>query len=120
MLYDPGDSNGRNIAVFENGVRTFYDRGVMHVAKDGKELVCGGDVFLPAVWLGDESVVAYSESGFSNRTWTLPAGCSLPSGVRAWTLDYNGRAPFTDFKIEGRSVTLSLAPGQMVIFSNSI
>ena len=44
-----------------------------------------------------------------------------PAGrVSAWTIDYNGRAPFADFKIEGRSVTLSLAPGQMVIFSNSI
>ena len=120
MLYDPGDADGRNIAVFEKGVRSFYDHGVMHLAKDGNELVNGGDVFIPAVWLGDESVVAYSESGYTDRTWTLPAGCNLPEGVSAWTIDWNGRTSFTDFKVNDRSVTLSLAPGQMVIISSEL
>jgi len=117
MRYDPGASNDRNIAVFEKGVRSFYDNGVMHLAKDGHELVIGGDVFLPAVWLCDEAVVAYSEGGYSDRTWTIPAGCSLPAGVQAWTIEAAGRTPFTGFKIDGRKVTLSLAPGQMVIFA---
>ena len=120
LQYDPGDSNGRNIGVFEKGVRTFYDSGVMHLAKDGNELVCGGDVFLPAVWLDEESVVAYSENGFTDRTWTLPAGCSLPTDVKAWTIDHSGRTTFGAFKIDGRKVTLTLTPGQMVIFSNAL
>ena len=120
MLYDPGDSNGRNMAIFEKGVRTFYDRGTMHLAKDGNELVNGGDVFIPAVWLGDESVVTYSDSGYTDGTWTLPAGCNLPEGVNAWTIDWNGRTAFTDFKIDGRSVTLTLAHGQMVIISDEL
>ena len=120
MLYDPGDSNGRNIAVFEKGVRTFYDNGVMHLAKDGNELVNGGDVFIPAVWIDDQSVVAYSENGYVDRTWSLPAGCSLPADVKAYTIDYNGRTPFTGFSIKDRQVTLSLAAGQMVIFSSAL
>ena len=118
MQYDPAASNDRNIAVFEKGVRTFYDNGVMHLAKDGNELVCGGDVFIPAIWLGDEAAVAFSENGYTDRSWTIPAGCTLPANVKAWTIEYNSRTPFTGFKVEGRKMTLSLAPGQMVIFSS--
>lgn len=117
MLYDPSDSNGRNIAIFEKGVRTFYDRGNMHLAKDGIELVGDGNVFVPAVWLGEQSIVAYSDSGYTDRTWTIPAGCTLPADAKAFTMDYTGRTPFNGFKVEDRQVTLTLAAGQMVIIS---
>ena len=120
MLYDPSDSNGRNIAVFEKGVRTFYDRGNMHLAKDGNVLAENGDIFVPAVWLDDQSLVAFSEKGYSNRTWTIPAGCAIASDTPAYTIEYNGKTPFTDFTITGRQVTLTLAPGQMVLFSKAI
>ena len=119
MLYDPNDSNGRNIAVFEKGVRTFYDRGNMHLAKDGNVLAENGDIFVPAVWLDDQSLVAFSENGYSSRTWTIPAGCAIMSDTPAYTIEYNNKTPFTDFKLDGRQLTLSLAPGQMVIFSKA-
>ncbi|MBR5034393.1 MAG: hypothetical protein IKX71_03725 [Bacteroidales bacterium] len=117
MLYDPGDSNGRNIGVFEKGVRTFYDSGNMHLAKDGIELAEGGNIFVPAVWLGDQSIVAYSETGYSQRTWTIPAGCAIPDDASAYTIDYTGRTAFTGFKIDGRQITISLNPGQMVLIT---
>ena len=120
MLYDPSDSNGRNIAIFEKGVRTFYDRGNMHLAKDGNVLAENGDIFVPAVWLDDQSLVAFSENGYSGRTWTIPAGCAITPDTPAYTIDYNGRTPFSGFSVDGRQVTLSLSPGQMVIFSKAI
>lgn len=120
MQYDPGDSNGRNIAIFEKGVRTFYDRGNMHLAKDGNVLAENGDIFVPAVWLDSQSLVAFSENGYSSRTWTIPAGCIIASDTPAYTIDYTGKVPFNDFTINGRQITMSLAPGQMVIFSKAI
>ena len=92
----------------------------MHLAKDGIVLAENGDIFVPAVWLNDQSLVAFSENGYSNRTWTIPAGCAITSDTPAYTIEYNNKTPFTDFKLDGRQLTLSLAPGQMVIFSKAI
>ncbi len=113
------DENDNSIGVFEDGVRTLYDdeEETTSVAKDGIILVADGDVFLPAVWLGNENIVAFSENGCTSRTWTLPAGVTLPRNAKAWTISQDGRTGFTDFKIKGRQVTLTLAPGQMVLIA---
>lgn len=113
------DEKDNSIGVFEGGVRTLYEDEdeKMSVAKDGIILASGGDVFLPAVWLGNENIVAFSENGYTDRTWTVPAGVTLPRNARAWTISQEGRTEFTDFKIKGRQVTLTLAPGQMVLIA---
>ena len=89
----------------------------MSVAKDGIILAADGDVFIPAVWLGNDNIVAFAENGYTGKTWTLPEGIKLPRNAKAWTIDQNGRSAFTDFKIRGRQVSLTLAPGQMVLIS---
>lgn len=112
-------ADGSSIGVFEDGVRTKYESegDRMSVAKDGVILASGGDVFIPAVWLGNGNIVAFSENGCTGRTWTLPAGVTLPRDARAWTITQDGRTEFTDFKIKGRRVTLTLAPGQMILIN---
>lgn len=107
------------IGVFEDGVRTHYKDGKMYVAKDGNVLADGGDVFIPAVWLGNGSIVAFSENGYTSKTWTVPAGVVLPRNAKAWTIGQDGRTEFTDFKISGHQVTLTLAPGQMVLIAKN-
>lgn len=113
------DEHDNSIGVFEDGVRTKYEdeEDMMSVAKNGIILASDSDVFLPAVWLGNENIVAFSENGYTDKTWTLPAGVTLPRDVRAWTITQDGRTEFTDFKIKGRKVTLTLAPGQMVLIA---
>ncbi|MCQ2164324.1 MAG: endo-alpha-N-acetylgalactosaminidase family protein [Bacteroidales bacterium] len=113
------NENGDCIGVFEDGVRTMYEEEEekMSVAKDGIILASEGDVFIPAVWLGNENIVAFSENGYTDKTWTLPSGTVLPRNAGAWTISRDGRTEFTDFKIKGRQVTLTLAPGQMVLIA---
>ena len=109
--------NGNSIGVFEDGVRTMYEKDgeKMSVAKDGIILASDGNVFIPAVWLGNGNIVAFSEKGYNGKTWTVPSGVELPRNAKAWTIDQDGRTRFTDFKIKGRQVTLTLDPGQMVL-----
>ena len=115
------DEHDNSIGVFEDGVRTKYEEegDKMSVAKDGIILASDGDVFIPAVWLGNNNIVAFSENGYTDKTWTLPEGVDLPRNVKAWTIDQNGRTEFTGFKIKGRTVTLTLAPGQMVFIAKN-
>lgn len=109
------DSNRNSIGVLEDGVRTMVKEGKMHVAKDGQPLVEGGDVFVPACWLGEDAIIAFSEDGYENRTWTIPAGVKLSRKVKAWLIDAHGRTEFKAFNIQKHQMTLSLAPGEMIL-----
>ena len=119
LITDKDRDKNDAIGVFEDGVRTHYKNGKMYVAKDGNILADGSDVFIPAVWLGDGSIVAFSENGYDGKVWSVPAGVKLSRNVKAWTLTTEGKREFTDFEIKGRQITLSLAPGQMVLFSEN-
>ncbi|MBO4642440.1 MAG: hypothetical protein J5661_06245 [Bacteroidaceae bacterium] len=114
------DQNGNAIGVFEKGVRTMIRDNKMYVAQDGNVLAEGGDIFIPAVWLGNKAVVAFSEDGYSVRTWILPAGTKLPRSTKGWVIQPQGRTEFKDFKVKGRQVTLTLAPGEMVLLTENM
>lgn len=104
--------------LFADGISTMWKDDYLHVSKNGNVLADRGDVFIPALWLGSGSVVAYSEDGYSERSWTLPEGVSLPRNAAAWTVTPGGLTEFTGLKVRGRTVTLSLAPDQMVVIGN--
>ncbi|MCF0175564.1 MAG: hypothetical protein HUJ94_01885 [Bacteroidales bacterium] len=118
LITDKDRDRNDVIGVFGKGIRTHYKDGNMRVAKDGNILADGSDVFIPAVWLGNGSIIAYSGKGCIGKSWTIPAGVKLSRNVKAWTLTPDGRKEFTYFEIKGRQLTLSLAPGQMVLFAD--
>ena len=72
-------------------------------------------MLIPALWLGDGALVAYSEKGYRDHTWKVPAGVKLSDKAKGWTVTSTGREAFSKFKIEGNSVTLTLAPNEMVL-----
>jgi hypothetical protein len=109
------EGKGSSIGVFEKGVRTMWKGGRLSVAKDGEILSDGSDMLIPALWLGDGALVAYSEKGCRDRTWKVPVGVKLSDKAKAWTVTSKGREAFSKFKIEGNSVTLTLAPNEMVL-----
>ena len=108
---------GKNgsIGVFEKGVRTMWKGGRLSVAKDGEIISDGSDMLIPALWLGDGALVAYSEKGCRDRKWKVPAGVKLSDKANAWTVTSKGREEFNKFKIDGDSVTITLSPNEMVL-----
>jgi hypothetical protein len=112
------DEAGNLFGILENGVRTLLKDGALTVAKDGEILSDEKDVFVPALWLGDRSVIAYSESGCEGKTWTIPEGVKLSGKAKGWILDVSGRKEFKDFSVRKGTVTLTLAPGQMVLITD--
>lgn len=104
-----------SIGVFEDGVRTMWKGGRLSVAKDGEILSDGRDMLVPAWWLGDGALVAYSEKGCRERRWKTPAGVKLSAKAKAWTVTAKGREEFGKFKIEGDAVTITLSPNEMVL-----
>ena len=89
--------------------------GRLSVAKDGEILSDGSDMLIPALWLGDGALVAYSEKGCRDRTWKVPSGVKLSDKAKACTVTAKGREEFNKFKVNGDSVTITLAPNEMVL-----
>ena len=109
------EGKGGSIGVFEKGVRTMWKGGRLNVAKDGEILSDGSDMLIPALWLGNNALVAYSEKGYRDRKWKVPSGVKLSDKAKAWTVTSKGREAFNKFKIEGDSVTITLSPTEMVL-----
>ena len=111
------DEDGSTIGVLEGGIRTLMKDGVLTVAKDGQVLSDEKNVFIPAPWNGENSMVAYSEEGTAGKTWTVPEGVRLTRKAKGWILDASGRKEFNDFKVSKGKVTINLEPGQMVLIT---
>ena len=109
------EGRGGSIGVFEDGVRTMWKGGRLGVEKDGELLSDGCDMLIPALWLGEGALVAYSERGCRDRTWKVPAGVKLANKAKACTVTAKGREPFSRFKVEGDSVIITLSPNEMVL-----
>lgn len=112
------DEDGSTIGVLEGGIRTLLKDGVLTVAKDGQVLSDEKNVFIPALWNGENSIVAYSEDGITEKTWIIPDGVRLSRKAKGWILDASGRQEFNDFKVSRGKVTITLKPGQMVLITN--
>jgi len=89
--------------------------GKYFVRKDGVTLVEDSDMLLPALWVGDNALVAYSSTGYKNRTWTLLADYSPKGKAVIYSVDENGRKLLRRVSYSGGRLKLSVNPGQMLL-----
>jgi hypothetical protein len=102
------------------GVVTFID-GTTSAVVDGKLVVRrgdlvlreGNDVFVPATWQRHKEIIAYSGTGYTARTWTLPETSRHVRHVDVYRIGQEGRTFVTRQPVDG-TVTLDLAPGTAV------
>ena len=105
-----------NEGIFSDDVRTFTDGSGenFRMYKGDVKLADGGDIFIPAGWVGDNVVVAYSTEGYDKVTWTLPSEIKAKGSAKAFFIDAEGEHSAGAVKVRGRKVTLSLKPGEML------
>ncbi|MBQ8683690.1 MAG: hypothetical protein IJ518_04145 [Clostridia bacterium] len=87
------------------------------ITKDGILVRQGDNVFVPVVWIKDyPAVAAYSETGYTDRAWTLQPAWADVSAADIYEVTTDG--PVLLHKAvpiaEGRVLTLSLEPKQAV------
>lgn len=62
------------------GKKVFYSDGVVTqiskeeytIHRNGRLLVQNQNVFVPALWMKNKSIIAYSKEGYTNKSWQLP------------------------------------------------
>lgn len=98
---------------FEGGVESAVRKADRHltIRDNGRVLVDGGDLFMPALWTRDGEWFVYSKAG-GTRTWPVPQAWRGKADVLAYALTDDGRAPATVMSIRDESLTIQLEPGQ--------
>jgi len=100
---------------FSNGVRTILDKGRFRLIRDDEVLVDNGDVFLQALWIGENTWIAYSREGYRNRTWTLPDGLGRSGTWKAYSVSANGNKKEQPVSVRSGKLVLSLEKDQMLV-----
>ena len=97
---------------FSDGVECAVRKSDRHltIRENGRVLVDGGDVFMPALWTKGEWFV-YSQKG-GTRAWPVPEAWQGKAEVLAYALSDDGRSAKTVMPIRDNSLTISLVPGQ--------
>ena len=74
-----------------------------------------GNVFMPMVWRANREIQAWSENGFTDRTWKLPVEWEGVPAVDVYDLSVEGLRHQATLNVSDRSVTFSLTAGQTVV-----
>ncbi len=101
---------------FDDGVivRVNLARGHRYIRQDDVTIQDGEDVFVPALWLPDLEIIAYSREGYADRKWRLPYGWDNVSHVNLRYITSTGFTPLAALPVTDEHITLSLEPGHAV------
>ena len=81
------------------------------VIKEGDKVLREGDnLFIPAVWQEHREIIAFSEKGYQNRTWSFPDEWEGVEKADVYQITPDGlREVGKDVDISGGTITLTLA-----------
>jgi len=103
---------------FSAGVETAVRKSDRHLTihENGRVLVDGGDVFMPALWTKTGEWFVYSRGG-GTRTWPAPDAWRGKTEVLAYALSDDGRSPATLMPLRDGNLTIQLDPGEAFALS---
>lgn len=75
------------------------------------------DVLVPAAWIDDHSLLAYSGTGYGERTWTLPQGYGRFKKAILSRVTANGLVPQKTLPVRSGKLKLAMQPDEMCYIS---
>ena len=110
LAYEDGAEIYR--VTFSDGVESAVRKAdrYLTIRENGRVLIDGGDVFMPALWTKNEWFV-YSKDG-GPRTWPVPDAWKDKVEVWAVALSDEGRSPKTVMSLRDGKLSIQLDPGQ--------
>jgi hypothetical protein len=108
------EQDGTRTLVLSDGIvsRVTGD-GRRTVRQDGRLLVDGTDVCVPALWRPHRELIAFSETGYTRRAWALPPDWHDVRAADVYTVSADGMACVGAVNLTDGQLTLSLCSGQM-------
>jgi hypothetical protein len=102
-------------ATFSDGlvVRLYRDNRYS-IEHNGRVLRDGDNVCMPALWLENKELIAFSADGYERKAWQLPPAWEEVKRVTMSEITMAGNQRLADLAVDGRTLTLSLRAGQAV------
>ena len=94
--------------------RADFAKGTSTITKGEVTIRDGGDVFVPALWRDEREIIAFSQSGYAARRWTLPPDWDDVGRVSVSTITADGLTGTRGIPVADGSVELTLSPGEAV------
>ena len=110
LAYEDGAEIHR--VTFSDGIESTVRKADRHltIRENGRVLIDGGDVFMPALWTQNEWFVFSKDGG--TRAWPVPDAWKDKAEVWAVALSDEGRSPKTVMSLRDGKLTIQLDPGQ--------
>jgi hypothetical protein len=101
--------------VYSENVQTMVENKNFSLLQKGAKYIENGDVFLPALWMKEPGIVAFSDLGYQNKTWSLPVGFNEYGEFNMFEITIKGNQFIQKIKNEYGKLKFSLKSGQGVV-----
>ena len=100
-----------------------YEGGVVAGPEDGHRVIRHGnfilrrddDLFVPALWSKMPAIIAYSQKGYTNRSWMLPVSWAEVGAVDLYRITMDGKKLRSrGLKVDHGEIHLNLLPEEAV------
>lgn len=100
---------------YSDNVRTSLSGQEYKITRGDATLLENGDVLIPALWINRKSIIAYSKTGYENKTWELPKDWAKISQVKISRVLMEGKIRLEIKKVQSGKLTLTVAKDEMVL-----
>jgi hypothetical protein len=107
---------------FKQGVVRYSD-GVVARTEDGRNIIRRGDfvlrenddLFVPALWREQKEIIAYSKTGYQNKSWILPESWKGVARVDLYQITLKGGVQLErNVRVTGNKLNLSIGRDEAI------
>ena len=109
------NSNEYKAVQYSDNVRTFLSANLYKLTQGDMILVENDDILIPALWLKNKSLIAYSKNGYERRSWKLPEDWSNVKRVKLSSISMEGKTGYEIKKIKSGKLNLTLGRDEMLL-----
>jgi len=99
---------------FSDSVSTILTMDSFLVLKGKNKLLENSDLLIPALWLGDHILIAYSKNGYENKSWDIPEEWPEGESLKISRVTIDGKTFLKTCNIEHHKMILSLDKDEMI------
>lgn len=100
---------------YSDNVRTFLSGNEYKITQGDAILLENDDALIPALWINNKSMIAYSKTGYENKTWDLPKEWAIVRKIKISRVSMEGNSLLEIKKIVSNKLTLSLGKDEMLL-----
>ena len=100
---------------FSEGVTTRLSKENYTIIQNGVTLVENDDLLIPALWIGDKVLIAYSKNGYQNKIWKLPNDWPEKCKIRITLVTIEGKSITETRKMNSRNLLLTMEKDEIAL-----